>query len=325
MLSSRSEIERIRNSLILTSEILAAQLVADFVGPNPIKLAHLAIRLPAVITRLKRLMLACESMLQQFTATEARLVAGMALDVGSAAGLINNPQVRTASSWHAGKVAAPVGLAGIAQRLKALDDRGTPTLRIEKYPSAVIVYVPGTQSASFGWTANPMDMRTNLQSFTGLGNNVETGIASALAEAKVGPKDRIMLVGHSQGGMVAINAAKHSKTNQFPYSIEKVITFGSPVGIEYEKTLPNILAVENKADLVPNLDTRSNPHSPNWLTLSRNMGGGLVSSHLMETYRQISLQIDAENSRQIADFTEFASGEAEVSYVQLSQGPDLSN
>ena len=325
MLSNRTEIERIRNSLVITAELLAVQLIADFAGVNPIKVAHLAMRLPAVITRLRRLILACESMLQQFTATEARLVAGMALEVGSSVGLINNPPLHTASSWTAGKVVAPNSLTGIAQRLMALDNRAAPTLRIEKYPTAVVVYVPGTQSASFGWTANPMDMRTNLQSFTGLNSNVESGIAGALAAAGVKSTDRVMLVGHSQGGMVAITAAKHSKTGKFPYSIERVITFGSPVGISYDKSMPKVLSVENTSDIVPVLDTRTNPDTPNWLTFRRNLGGSLVSSHLMETYRQLALQIDAQDASQIEDFTNFASGEAEISYVQLSQGPDLRN
>ena len=252
-------------------------------------------------------------------------MAGMALEVGSSVGLINNPPVHTAASWSAGKVAAPKSLAGIAQRLTALDNRATPTLRIEKYPTAVVVYVPGTQSASFGWTANPMDMRTNLQSFTGLSSNVEKGMAGALAAAGVKPTDRVMLVGHSQGGMVAITAAKHSKTGKFPYSIERVITFGSPVGINYDKSMPKVLSVENKSDIVPVLDTRTNPDTPNWLTFRRNLGGSLVSSHLMETYRQIALQIDSENASQISEFTDFAQGVAGVSYVKLSQGPELSN
>jgi hypothetical protein len=322
LLSSRSEVERIRNSLVITAELLAAQLVLDVVQGSPLKIAHLAIRLPAVITRLRRLILACEAMLDRITTTENRLLAGMALDIGITTGLVINPPVRISAELILGKTTAPLSLTTIAQRLTLLQNRGNATIRIEKYANAAIVYIPGTRTGSFGWTSNPMDMKTNLQELSGRVSNVEIGLEKALAAAGVKSTDRVMLVGHSQGGLVAISAAKRSKTGIFPYLVEKVVTFGSPVGANYPNSQTQVLSVENSYDLVPKLDGKANPESPNWVTWEGSVEGNPISAHLMESYQQIAKDID--RTEDVREFVNFASGDAIVSYFELSQGPDLS-
>ncbi|MFM6977140.1 MAG: lipase family protein, partial [Micrococcales bacterium] len=308
-------------SLVVTAEVLAAQLVIDAIQASPIKLAHLAIRLPTVITRLRRLIVACEAMLDRISTTENRLLAGMALDIGITTGLVINPPVRVSAGQLLGKTSAPASLATLAERMMYLDNRGTPTIRIEKYANAAIVYLPGTRTGSFGWNANPMDMKTNLQEMSGRVSNVEVGLEKALAAAGVKPSDRIMLVGHSQGGLVAISAAERAKSGDFPYFVQKVVTFGSPVGAKYADLLPNVLSVENKFDLVPKLDLKGNPESPNWLTLEGKVEGDPITAHRMESYLQISTEID--QSGKASAFVNFAEGPASVTNYELSQGPDL--
>lgn len=321
MLSSRAEVERIRNSLVITAEVLAAQLIAEVALASPIKLAHIAIRLPAVITRLRRLIVACEAMLERITSTENRLLAGMALDIGITTGLVLNPPVQVSAARVVGKTTAPKSLVTIADRLNYLDNTRSATIRIEKYPNAAIAYLPGTRSGSFGWTGNPMDMKTNLQEISGRRSNVELGLEKALAAAGVKSTDRVMLVGHSQGGLVAISAAERSKSGKFPFFVEKVVTFGSPVGLNQSKNLPEILSVENKNDLVPKLDGKSNPSAPNWRTFEGEVDGDPISAHLMESYRQIAVEIDQGSSA--VDFVNFAEGDATVSYYELTQGVDM--
>ena len=305
----------------MTAEVLAAQLVIDVTQGSPIKLAHLAIRLPAVVTRLRRLITAFEAMLERITATENRLLAGMALDIGITTGLIINPPVRISSAIEVGRTKAPANLTSIAERMKMLDNRGSPTIRIEKYANAAIVFVPGTRTGSLGWTSNPMDMKTNLQEISGRVSNVEIGLEKALAAAGVKPTDRVMLVGHSQGGLVAISAAERSKTGQFPFLVEKVVTFGSPVASHASKNLPAVLAVENSYDLVPKLDGKSNPKAPNWQTHQGSVAGDPIAAHLMESYSQISSELDKSGAPR--EFSNFAEGAATVTYFELSQGPDM--
>lgn len=321
MLSSRAEVERIRNSLIVTAEVLAAQLIAEVALASPIKLAHIAIRLPAVITRLRRLIVACEAMLERIAATENRLLAGMALDIGITTGLVLNPPVQISAGQVIGKTSAPKSIATFADRLNQLDNRGAATFRIEKYANAAIAFLPGTRSGSFGWSGNPMDMKTNLQEMSGRRSNVQIGLERALAVAGVKPTDRVMLVGHSQGGLAAISAAERSKSGIFPFIIEKVLTFGSPVGARAAQNLPQVLSVENKFDLIPKLDAASNMSAPNWLTFEGKVEGDPISAHLMESYRKIADDIDQTDVAE--DFVNFAEGEAIVTYFELKQGPDL--
>jgi hypothetical protein len=304
---------------VVTAELLAAQLIAEVAIASPIKIAHLAIRLPTIVNRLRVLISACEAMLERIVSTEGRLVAGMALEVGSGAGLMANPPVKISSVLDLGKTSAPNSITTIADRLSLLDHLGKPTLSIEKYGDSAIAYIPGTQTASFGWSNNPMDMKTNLQEMSGQRSNVEVGLEQALKSAGVKPSDRVMLVGHSQGGMVAVSVAERSKAGTFPYKVEKVITFGSPVGGISAENLPEVLSVENKFDFVPKIDGSGNSPAPNWQTLEGEVQGNPVSTHLMEAYQEISRQIAPKAN----SFVKFATGEGQVSYFQLTQGPDM--
>lgn len=265
--------------------------------------------------------MACEAMLERILATENRLVAGMALDIGITTGLVLNPPVQISSAEQIGKTTAPKSIESVAARLNQLDNRRAAVIRIEKYKNAAIAYLPGTRSGAFGWSGNPMDMKTNLQEIAGRRSNVLLGLERALAGAGVKPTDRVMLVGHSQGGLVAISAAERSKTGRFPFLIEKVLTFGSPVGANSAMDLPKVLSVENKHDLVPKLDGKSNPVAPNWLTFEGAVEGDPISAHLMESYVEIADQIDKTEIGM--EFVDFADGEATVNYFELSQGIDL--
>ena len=288
---------------------------------SPLKLAHLAIRLPSIVVRIKKLITACEAIIQQIASTESRLVAGMALEVGSVTGLIGNFPVSVARSGNIFQGAPSPTLGAMAARMRQLEAIGTATIRIEKYRGAAIVYLPGTKTGSFGWSTNPMDMKTNLQAYVGQTSNVQRGLAEALRQASVAPTTRIMLIGHSQGGLTAMAAA--SNHGDFPYKIEKVVTFGSPVGQKVQIGATKVLAVENSSDLIPTLDLKDNPSSPNWLTLRPKAIDNPVSIHLMDAYQQsIShLDLNAEQQNYVKQFESFAEGTAEVSFYDLIQGP----
>jgi pimeloyl-ACP methyl ester carboxylesterase len=130
-----------------------------------------------------------------------------------------------------------------------------------------------------------------------------------------------MLVGHSQGGLIALDLAKRSIAGQVPFRVERVITFGTPAGSNRAIDLPNVLSIENRADLVPKLELRENPSGQNWLTLEGNVDTDLVSAHRMESYEQIVAKLGAnvENKRQIEGIERFATSVAKVRYFELGQ------
>ena len=75
-----------------------------------------------------------------------------------------------------------------------------------------------------------------------------------------------MLVGHSQGGLVALSAANTAATSG-RFTITHVITAGSPIaGCRVPKGT-KVLSLENAVDIVPLLDGRSNTDDSNHVTV----------------------------------------------------------
>ncbi|WP_436492796.1 lipase family protein [Actinokineospora sp. HUAS TT18] len=132
-----------------------------------------------------------------------------------------------------------------------------------------VVDIPGTQvwNAPFGddkGSAN--DMGTNVDAIAGNETVLQEGIEQALRDAGV-PKDApVMLVGHSQGGIVAARAANDFVENG-TYNVTHVVTAGSPVGGIEMNPRVQTLSLENNGDIVPHLDGRENPDSDNRTTV----------------------------------------------------------
>ena len=335
MLASRAsstEIERVQSALVASIELLSIEAIA-VVLLTPVRFGQLVTRLGPILLRLRRLVIACESALTGYSSTETSLLASLS-DFRTAvpalasrlATFAANPTVAWAKSSGAAFTApAPNGLEQISARLRLLSNSGLPMVRIEQYQAGehrkFIVYVPGTQNLSLSSSSNPFDMRSNLQLVAGGRSNAARATELAIGRAGVGPNDRVMLVGHSQGGLIALDLAKRSIAGQVPFRVEQVITFGTPAGSNRAGDLPNVLSIENRADLVPKLELRENPSEQNWLTLEGNVDTDLVSAHRMESYEQIvaELDADAENQRQIEAIERFATSVAKVSYFELGQ------
>ena len=131
-----------------------------------------------------------------------------------------------------------------------------------------VVTVPGTQEWSPVAGTNPMDLATNLHAMGGMPDDVAEAVVQAMLQAGVGPGDPVALVGHSQGGIVAMGMAL-DPTIQRHFNVQAVATAGSPVGT-LEGTLPSgtvALHLENAHDLGPALDGVDNPDDPQRTTV----------------------------------------------------------
>ncbi|MFY1689112.1 hypothetical protein [Plantactinospora sp. WMMB782] len=98
---------------------------------------------------------------------------------------------------------------------------------------AYVVDIPGTKAMNMPWDAgSPFlnDMGTNVRVLGGDTTSRQDAIATALDMAGAKATDPVMLVGHSQGGMVAAQAAHDTATGGFPYNVTHVVTAGSPIG-----------------------------------------------------------------------------------------------
>lgn len=173
----------------------------------------------------------------------------------------------------------------------------------------VIVDITGTTIWNFDphrHTPQASDMSTNLRALANRSSVMERGIIEALHRAGVAPQEPIMLVGHSQGGLVAARlAADLNATGEF--SVAQLLTAGSPLGLSAIPASVAVLAVQNKGDLVPHLAGVDNPRRPNWLTVQGDHGGdSLLAKHAISSYLAVATDLDRSQDESLRSWRQQA-------------------
>lgn len=319
-------------AIVYSIELLSVEGIA-VVLLSPVRVGQLLARLGPLLLRLRRLVIACDSAQHGYSETESSLVSNLN-DFRTAVPLLAShvPALVTGSTLAWAKPrstltvsSSPPNLLQVAARMRLLSNSGQPVVRIEQYRfgehSRFIVYIPGTQNLSLKTTSNPFDMRSNLLLLAGGRSAASRATELALRRAGVAEKDQVMLVGHSQGGLIALDLARRSVSGLVPYRVEHVVTFGTPAALNDARTLPNVVSFENRADAVPKLELRENPAEKNWVTLEANVPANPIDAHRMESYEQVLAQIadTGEGQAQIKALEGFATGQARVSYYELGQ------
>ncbi|ADG98177.1 conserved hypothetical protein [Segniliparus rotundus DSM 44985] len=142
-----------------------------------------------------------------------------------------------------------------------------------------IVDIPGTKvwnsSTPGSNNTNINDLGTNIHGVAGQDTALQQAVDQALRQAGATSTDPVMLVGHSQGGIIAANAAA-DWVNEGKYNVTNVITAGSPVGLVDMPSSVKVLSLENSGDIVAHLDGRSNPATGNWTTVTFDHQTGAV-------------------------------------------------
>ncbi len=157
--------------------------------------------------------------------------------------------------------------------------------------SAWVVVVPGTQEWSPHPGANPFDLTTDVRAVTGDATLAAAGVAAALevARGRSGGRSRVgdpvVLVGHSQGGILAAALASDpafTRRNR----VTHVVTSGSPVGLIPVPATIAVLSVERGDDPVPRLDLTPNPDIASWVTVRTPSAGPAIDvrAHRLEGY-----------------------------------------
>ncbi|GAA4412461.1 hypothetical protein GCM10023168_34280 [Fodinibacter luteus] len=156
--------------------------------------------------------------------------------------------------------------------------------------SAWVVVVPGTQEWSPRAGSNPFDLTTDLRAMTGYPTVAAAGVTAALSAARSSSgrsstTDPVLLVGHSQGGILAaalagdVAFARHHR-------VTHVLTTGAPVGLFPVPRQVRVLAVEHGADPVPRLDLTPNPSHASWVTVRTPATGAVldVADHRLDAH-----------------------------------------
>lgn len=138
--------------------------------------------------------------------------------------------------------------------------------------TAYVVQIPGTQV----WDpvadpANRYDLTSNVTLMSQQERAIITeAVAQAMREAGLGADHPVMLMGHSQGGIVAAAIASDPAL-QREFGIDSVLVAGAPIA---RFPIPDdvaVLAIEHAEDAVPKLDAADNPDRPNWTTIVRDL------------------------------------------------------
>jgi hypothetical protein len=158
-----------------------------------------------------------------------------------------------------------------------------------------VVDLPGTKD----WQPDPRerpyvnDLASSLELMAGEPSVRVEAVREVLRQAGVQAHDPVMLVGHSQGGLVAVAAAA---ALQDDYRVSHVVTVGSPTGRMAVPAGVQVLSLENRDDVVPRLDAAPNPDRTGHVTVAFDGSGeGLVEAHDLAGYRSAAAALDRQD------------------------------
>ena len=283
IVATRAEIERVQRELAAVANLLASQIQPFDFLVKPGKHIALSLELPPVLQRIDYLNSACSAAAEEYFMGEAKVAGGLAestagmvatamLVTGAAFGIFRDqPGAKVQQIGSSEPITPADSLVGLMARLRSTASADS-RIRVEAFLSSVpngtskfVVYVPGTQTWNPVPGANPIDLTSNLIGMANIRpSGGELAVSAALAAAGAKANDEVLLVGHSQGGLVAANLAARQNLN---YKIAGIVTFGAPIGQLASQIKVPTLAIEHRNDLVPKLDLQRNPLTNNWVTV----------------------------------------------------------
>jgi hypothetical protein len=207
-------------------------------------------------------------------------------------------------------------MEGLAKRNTGMDagDPGPSNIDVRIIKDAngevtgYVVDVPGTKHWNAPWDSQSAnDSGVNVDAMAGNNTVLQQGIQDALRKA--GAHDTgapVMLVGHSQGGIVAAQSTGGLIAGG--YNVTHVVTAGSPIGRIDVPSNVQVLSLENRNDIVPHLDASDNPGSPNRTTVTfDNQTGTVGGNHKIEgNYTGVAGQLDNGSNPSVNRFKESA-------------------
>jgi hypothetical protein len=348
ILASRDEIDRVIAELNALEGWLRGQIELPDFAIDTVLRVRLALELPPILEKLNHIRDACGVAADSYFGAEADIsrelregrelpvaqLAGGIASLAAGAGLLVETKVSANIVGVSNSISPPTSIGSLAERLVSGSGPGldgkSAWLRIEKFrepaspvktasgqvalPEArYVVYIPGTQSWAPRPGTNPFDLTSNLSAISKTGfAGSERAVGLAMTQAGIGPDSKVLLVGHSQGGMVAANISTR-------FAGSSVLTFGSPLGQLTGKLLAPTLSVEHERDPVPRLDSRPNPLATNWVTVRHALAGAdPIAQHEMAGYLGTALLIDDQAAdaglekirKQIAGFAGESAGQA---------------
>lgn len=173
-----------------------------------------------------------------------------------------------------------------------------------------VVAIPGTQEVVPGGS-NPTDMRTNFRLVAGQPDDMSRVVDQAMRAAGIRPGEPVLVVGHSQGGLVAARVVADPAIRE-RYDVTAVLTAGSPIGgIDLPAGL-EVMSLEHTQDAVPALDGRPNPDTPYRTTVERDLSVSVdprdraaatpLAAHPLSVYERTARGLESSDDPSVQGF-----------------------
>lgn len=191
----------------------------------------------------------------------------------------------------------------LAERIARIPETDTP-IRIDTYRLAdgtrhVEVFIAGTSEFDRNPAASSFDMSSNLALVAGVTSASMVATQKAMARAGVTTSDRVMFVGHSQGGAVAARLAESGR-----YTTVGLLTVGAPTGSAPVTGNYPALVIEHRDDAVPGLaGARETTNAYVVRAESGALPGDLIGAHRRESYQATAERIDQSPAQQLQQLT----------------------
>ena len=187
----------------------------------------------------------------------------------------------------------------IAERIARIPETGTP-IRIDSYPLSdgsrhVEVFIAGTAEFTNQRGGSSFDMSSNLALVAGLTSASMIATQKAMVAAGLRATDRVVFVGHSQGGAVAARLAESGR-----YTTVGLVTVGAPTGsIPVTGNYP-ALVIEHRDDVVPELGgSRETTDAVVVTAESGSLPGDIIGAHSREGYEATAQRVDESPAQQL--------------------------
>jgi pimeloyl-ACP methyl ester carboxylesterase len=181
---------------------------------------------------------------------------GMVIRVGQATRVLEPGAIEVA----AGPSVPCTPVAGFSSALERIP-AGSSQIRIDRIDGSggagatgslearYFVYIAGTRDFGLQATTQPWDMTSNLQALSGVATaDSEAAVRAAMREAGIDANTPVVLVGHSQGGLIADRIAASGDFN-----VTDVVTAGAPARVVDVSPTVRLTAFEHTDDLIPAL------------------------------------------------------------------------
>lgn len=190
------------------------------------------------------------------------------------------------------EVPVPTSTVSLLEGVESLGQDGR--VRVVEIPLADgtttwVLQVPGTHSPGLqGWFRGgeiPMDWPANVSLMLRATSASKVAATKALEQAqagRAGARDRVVIVGHSQGGIIAAALASDPAFAQ-RHRVTQVLTAGSPIDAFPIPDSTSVLSLQHATDPVPMLDVAPPPDRRNWTSVTAAAPAG-VFAHALTGY-----------------------------------------